>query len=142
MPFLQYLNQFTRINMIFVWLQYSHIGFRPLAMYIRMQIQISRTISSFLLTAAQVKYFLAVMTSHTSTIQYGLYFQIECKRTDSAFGCLDCMRRTLGSECTFGNRNLILVFVAPDTRDYFARLTCQPTTHKLYRSSVFVNWLD
>ena len=49
---------------------------------------------------------------------------------------------TLRCNYTLRHRNLVLIFVTPDTGDNFTRLSGQPTTHQLYSSSVFINRLD
>ena len=142
MSFFKDTDQFTGVCMIFVRLQNSHVGFRALAVHIRVQIQIRRAVAVFIfLSGTKVECFFTVVAGDTGTVEDRLYFQVESERANATFGCFDGMSGTLRSNHAFGYGDLVLVFVASDTGYDLTRLSGQPATHPLDGGTVFVDRL-
>ena len=143
MSFFKDTDQFTGVCMIFVRLQNSHVGFRALAVNIRVQIQIRRAVAVFIfLSGTKVECFFTVVAGDTGTVEDRLYFQVESERANATFGCFDGMSGTLRSNHAFGYGDLVLVFVASDTGYDLTRLSGQPATHPLYSHSILIQGLD
>ena len=146
----QHTNNLTGRSMVLIRAHDIHIRFRPLAVHIRMESQITlleitctapvgNTYGCRILEVRTFR-FASIVASHTSTIKNGLNLISESIRANAAFRYFQFMRLTGRSLHAF--RNGILVFMATDTRNDFARHTGQPATHPLYGTSVFIQRLQ
>ena len=74
----QHSYQFARVGMIFIGLQYHHVAFAALAMYVRVQIQVGSAVTqAVFLTTTQIESFIAVVAGNTCTVENRLHFKVE-----------------------------------------------------------------
>ena len=149
MSFFEHTHQLGIGSMIFVRFQYIHFSLGSLTVYIRHDGQVALApgtsetrIIRIHTSAGQVHMTLFIVTSHTSPIEDRLNFQVEGKRTNASFRSLQAMGFRLGSDRTLRNRDLVLIFMATDTRYGFSRHRSKPASHPLYGPSLSIQRLN